>query len=234
MKYSPSDFKGMLIPFHEITGDVLESCPQLKRFDEFKANVPDKDKIIKYIGFVYDKGSPLPSFDDIVNRKIEAAILAGYEFNKDGSPPKGLDKVFRCEITEINRMIVRYCILQKSRKYLALVANSEVLHEAFGELMGYEKKTGNKKSGIADSDEKINLLKKINKLTDETDELQKQFLNDESKGLNEVLFIIIENNKINLTPEDFSLTQWSHPIINGTKEEQDTEEEGVGEVSKTT
>ena len=218
--YNPSDFKDMMFPFHSVAGDVLEAFPKLKLYPEFCVPIQDRDKIIKYIGFAYDKGSPMMKFDDIVQRKMEAAAQAGFTFNGDRFDEE-VEKIFRCKNAAVNLMIIRFCRIMNSRSFSLLVASNETLNETIQNLMTYVPKG----DVLDDSKTKMGLLKQARELVKETDLLQKAILNDDAKLLNEMMYIVTENDKINLTPEDFSLLKWEPPIINaeGHKEQIPTE-----------
>lgn len=210
--YKPEDFREMLFPFHK-TDDPLKDFPKLQSYSEFNLEIEDRDKVIKYVGFAYDKGSPVQKIENIIHRKVTAAMLAGFVDTKN----EFVQGMMKCENVIVNLMIVRYCRMMRSRLYILMVAGNETLNDAFEQLLNYEK--SNKKNLLENSEARLKLLSQVEDNARKMDELSVELLSgDNNKDLSDVLYTISdmsEEEYINLTPEDFSKTSWleGHPKI---------------------
>lgn len=209
-EYKAEDFKDMAFPLYEVE-NMLESFPKLKSCKEFNVEIEDLDKIIKYVGFAYDKGSPLQKIENIVHRKVTAAQLAGFN-----TEDEYIQDIMKCRNFTVNLMIVRYCRMLRSRLYMVIVAGNETLNDTIYQLLNYEKT--NNKNVLENSETRLKLLSQAKETAMEMDELSQQLLSDDNPILNDVLYQIsdmTEEEYINLTPEDFSKESWleDHPKI---------------------
>ncbi len=212
-EYKNEDFKGMLFPFHTVTENVLEAFPKLRQQPEFIAEIRDIDKIIKYIGFTYDKKSPLQTIENIIHRKVTAANLAGFE-NTD---EEFVQDIMKCNNVAVNLMIVRYCRMLRSRVYMGIVAGNETLNDALLQLLNLKLKDTDKDI-LEKSRTRMQLLAQVNETAAEMDAISAEFLSDDNNELKDILYAISdmsEEEYLNLTPEDFSKTSWEegHPKI---------------------
>jgi len=143
--YKEEDFENLRIPVHLVpSGKNVYShkdCSEFSRFKEFKEKLPfNKSLVLKYIVYCYDMGSPLASEKDLGRRKDQAFELAGYETNKKGDWV--LDEVhdIRKNKNEIvNRMILRYCRMQKEFKWPLLSTLLEQYHKVLEDVLLGEK-----------------------------------------------------------------------------------------------
>lgn len=97
--FEDDDFKSLRYNLSHVESDVLNSRQGrgLSKIESFSScKRPDKDKLIKYIVFLYSKESPLVrNYKDVGVRMREAAKLAGYDLGIDATL---LDKLYRFEI----------------------------------------------------------------------------------------------------------------------------------------
>lgn len=185
---------------------VLEKFPRLKTVfnnvvikSEEKILSIDINKVIRYIIFVYDKGSPLiKKIDNLVTRKITGAILAGFEYQD--SFERDVDLMMKCRISDINTMIVKYCRLMKSRLYSLVVVSNESFNGTLEEIMSY--KTGGKKS-LDDQKKKMELIDQAKTTADNIDEWSLQLLSfDTNEQLKEEFYTIVDESDLKLSPEE--------------------------------
>ena len=208
--YKDSDFADLLFPFHKVKKNLTKVFPKLA--DLYQGIEIVSDDIILYVGFAYDKGSPLQKLESIVDRKVQAALLAGIEANEEGKFRPEIEAVFKCENKDVNDMIIRYCRLLSSRLYSVIVAGNETMHSTIKELMNYVP-TGAKI--LEQTELKLKLLAKAKETAVDMDKLSVEFLRDDNKKLNEHLYMVSNNLEkyINLTPEDYSKVEHDAPIL---------------------
>lgn len=124
--YDLSTFDKLRWPVHLIDGKdhLAMKIPEVRKYPEFK-HAPsgiDKDKLLRYIVYCYDKKSPLfNELDKILERKVAAALLAGFEQDEDLNFDDHVKKLFANELQEANLMIIRYARLQSSLDFSLLL-----------------------------------------------------------------------------------------------------------------
>lgn len=225
LDYKSADFDQMLFSFYSI-GDrpVFECFPVLKKYKEFSIPLVklDINKVMKYIGYAYDKGSPLQKIEDIVKKKVTAALLAGFIPEESGVFKKEMDAVFKCQNLNVNLMIIRYCRLVRSRAFMVLSVGNETLYNSIKELMSYTPSGDDK---LKEHQLKIKLLTEAKNLADDLDKTSVELLSgDNSHSLNNLLYAVSdmkEEEYIELSPEDFA-DKWSlnHPEITSANGEE--------------
>lgn len=128
----------MQFPIHRIDGSVLDLYPKLAEFKEFKATVKPlhKDKTIRYILYCYDIKSPLVKNNvELMKRKYEALILAGYELSASKKFSADIERMIMGENDKVNKMIVRFVRIQKNHKYSLLVATEQAYYKKINTMM---------------------------------------------------------------------------------------------------
>lgn len=86
--HSKNDFNDLKYPVFSVEDHLLDRIPELAPYAEiitqFDEPCPDIDNLIRYTMVLYDKKSKLiKSFTNLELRKKEAAVLAGYDLEKD-------------------------------------------------------------------------------------------------------------------------------------------------------
>lgn len=210
--YKDTDFSEMLFPFHKVKKNLTRVFPKLA--DLYSGIEIVSDDIILYVAFAYDKGSPLQKLESIVDRKVQAALMAGFEADKDGKFRPEIEAVFKCENKEVNDMIVRYCRLLSSRLYSVIVAGNETMHNTIKQLMDFIP-SGQGEDILSQTELKLKLLKQAEETAVRMDKLSQDFLRDDNRNLNEHLYMVSNDleKHINLTPEDFSKLEHHPPIL---------------------
>ncbi len=227
--YKADDFNHMLFSFFAVGDrDVFDCFPILQKYKEFLEPLPGYkiNKVIKYIGYCYDKGSPLQKIEDIVKKKVTAALLAGFEPKPDGTFETEVDDMFRCKNNAINLMIIRYCRLVRSRTYILLTVGNETYYNTIKQLMTYTPK-GKDSDVLKETTLKMKMLAEAEDLAKKMDALSTELLSgDNSNTLNSILYAVAdmtEEEYIKLTPEDFA-DQWivDHPQITAKVDGEET------------
>lgn len=191
-KYSPEQFTQMRYDVYALPdgASVLDAFPRLKVYKEFTGPVKglDKNKIIRYICYCYDKScEPMQALDNIFHRRYEAALLAGFEADKGKRFDVTVEKAITCQNKQVNEMIVRFLRDQADDKFAYLA----VLRDAFyAELPKVQK-------GDLENAEKIDKInKRIEVLTKEITR------GDDSRELELELYQFMERERLNMRPED--------------------------------
>lgn len=124
-RYEISDFDQMQFPVHLLKGKVQDAYPEFSKFPEFKLDVDEKDKVLKYIVFMYDKNSPIRTYTEgLERRKAIAARLAGFE-SKNSKFSEPIRSVMLLLNWNANKMIVRYVRMQRSLEFSLITAGLE-------------------------------------------------------------------------------------------------------------
>ncbi|MFW5944761.1 MAG: hypothetical protein ACOCTU_05820 [Bacteroidota bacterium] len=173
---------------------------QLKKSHmDFQASLPEgperlpnnRAKVLRYIILVYDMNSPLRRmFPSFLNRKKEAAIMAGFKLDKK-------TRRFNQEVEDIisgydkgvNKMIVRYVMYFYNHKYLQLVVFNEVMGQLALQKMGTTKITGTDMKAFTDMGKSIESLN------------QEIFGGDETQNVKKELHRLLEEEVEDLRPD---------------------------------
>jgi len=170
-----------------------DAFPEVLKHKEF-FDVPlgmNGEYIYRYIALVYDKNSPLKSIypNDINRAKSAAAELAGFKKNESDRFNELVEKMFVCQIGEINKMIVKYAVLSRSTIYVQYVVLSEVYQQESLNLLSGEKT-------------KIDDFKKI---AAELEDVKMEILNQDNNIRLEQSFVdFYIKDKLELRPEDIA------------------------------
>lgn len=171
---------------------LLKVFPELNKHQEFKVKFDNlnRNKVIRYVVYMYDKNTPLrKKFPDILRRKVEAAKEAGFKINKVGLFEDDVEEFLRGKNDKVNRMIVAYARIYKNFRY----SYSITVEESFYGLM---------RSIIAGELKNLPDLKKAQKELDESmDEL---LSGDKNPFLVEETLRYMETERLALRPEDIA------------------------------
>lgn len=209
-EFSKEDFIKLAFPIHLMEeGElVLEKFPRLKNvfkniiiMDGDKVVDIDINKVIKYIIFVYDKGSPLlTKFESLVTRKVTGAALAGFDHTNEFE--KEVELMMKCKLSSINNMIIGYCRLMRSRLFSLIVASNESFHNTLQELMNYKV---SKEDVLGDNKQKMDLVERAKKTFDNIDSWSSELLSkDTNTDLQDTLYTIVDESDLQLSPEENS------------------------------
>lgn len=192
--FAENEFKDMmfnvaLVPPQKF---VTNAYPKLRKISEFKLKPSNihKDKVIRYIMFLYDSKSPFRvKFNDVLQRKVEVAKGAGWEPNQDGLFDNEVEGLLRGDNKIANQMAVAFIRLHRNFKYSYLIALEETFYRYLNEtLMGNMTNVSKMKSTQAELEEIIT------ELTNE----------DTNPHLRNELLRYVEEARLNLRPEDIA------------------------------
>lgn len=136
---SKERYSGLRFPAHKYQKDLhlIKEFAPLFRHEEFKA-CPVKDKIVRYICFLYDSNSELnQEFPKLEDRKEAAAMEAGYSRTKTGEWPEEVNKLFALTmggrdkndevVWSLVHMIFRFLKVCNDRLWMEIVVTEQEL-----------------------------------------------------------------------------------------------------------
>lgn len=189
---------------------VLQVFPALQTFPEFKEQFEeiadeqiDHDMLLKYIFLLYDHESPLRQHDNLIKRKLEAAQIAGFQVDEKGFFEPEVDAAMKGFNKNVNAMIIRFCRMQGSSTYSALVTVNEAYYYKLQLVLSAPSDHKNK-SEIELERVKGQLWQQSKEMMVDIAQLTKDLLNeDNSPYLKKDLFCVIdkESQELLLTPE---------------------------------
>jgi len=134
--FSDSDFASLTFPIHNVDKNVLSIVPRLElitTFKEYKGQ--NKDKVIKYICYLYDPNSPLKEFfPDMSRRKEQAAILSGFDL-EDNAIKDIVGEMMSLKNKGVVAMIDEFLRFVNSRTWSMIVSNEETFYEYQSKLL---------------------------------------------------------------------------------------------------
>lgn len=165
MEYFARDFENLLLNVYlvPVTTNLLKKFPILGKYNEFKIRLPNqlpRNKVIRYTVFAFDRNSPLNGINDILERRIQACLLAGFKYNTKGEWPEMVDKMLRSLLPKVNHIIIRYCIIQATTDWAIKIAFEDALEKELKRLL--DNTDDDKTSKILDTISKLRVnIKKI-------------------------------------------------------------------------
>lgn len=205
MELKHEDFKDLQYNIHGLPEkeSVLKKFPELNRFPEFTQNkLPglDKDKVIRYIIYCYDKRCPFLSEKNLTKRKALCAIEAGIKLTAKDEFPAAVKTMLEGKNEQVNRMVIRFVRNQRDMKYALLVSGTETYYDNIAKIAAIEKD-----SDVADSSQKSVLFDKTSKLSEQLEALSDEVFNGDVEMIYTADEIAQEENgKIMSYPEFFA------------------------------
>ncbi len=173
--------------------EVLQKYDEFYISPEFWTSHPGlkKEKVFRYFPLVYDKNSPLKDvIENIKQIKGKAAELAGFKKNESGKYNEDVEALMSCQLTEINKMFIRYITLHKSALYHRYAILSEVYDNLSEKLL----RTQDTKD-----------VKTFDETGDKLDTIKQDLLSgDNSKKLEDDLNEYYFADRLALRPEDIA------------------------------
>lgn len=194
MEFTPDDFKRMMFNVYEADMDkpFIHQFPELALYDEFKENLPqlDRNTIIKYICFVYDKNSPYRvKYKDLTQRKVRAMLDAGYALNDRQEFDKPVEDVIQGRDYKAADMAIAFIKLHCDLEYSHVILLESMYFSAM-------------KNVFLGKNEKI---KELNEIKDSYTKAQNDLVsNDQTKAMMQSLYKSINRDRIKLSPEDIA------------------------------
>jgi len=142
--FADRDFSKLMYNPRTIAADksIVRKYPQLGKLPSWRMQITtmDKQKVFRYIIYMYDRNSPFRTkFNDLNKRRIEAAKEAGFRLTQ-GVFPEDVEEMLKGKMDKINRMIVDFVRHHRSYKYSYLVANEESFYRIMQQVLNGETK----------------------------------------------------------------------------------------------
>lgn len=182
------------------------------------------DRVLKYICFMYDMRTPLRKITSYPSRKKKAMQLSGYTFDEDGNIQESLgvkakgrpkkegneDEEMIARATKnrspfkdvmtgksvlVNRMIVLYLRRFRNHEYAYLVAMEEAYFRNMEKIMFSDNTSTEDKNSLI-------LIESIKSKIDSA--YQDVFLHKPDSAHVEEVFMVIEEEKMGISPEDIA------------------------------
>tara|TARA_R110000751_G_scaffold79121_1_gene159553 strand:+ start:6340 stop:6999 length:660 start_codon:yes stop_codon:yes gene_type:complete len=214
MEFVKSDFDNLLcnvsdMPIGEIPTVWFSNLLDYHEFSKIESEKVQLnfEEVFRYIVYMYDMNSPFIKIDDLVKRKITAAKYAGFEAKKDGLKMLFSETVkcfLNCEDTSFNKMVIRYCRMQRSRKWSLLIAAEVSYHNCLLQLMEMDQD-----EDARDTEKKQKILKEAQQTEVMLESMERDMLNGDDNGyLKRDIYDYIEeeaDRNLMLTPEQYAI-----------------------------
>jgi len=218
MEYVASDFDGLLLNVynHPLGTNLQGVFPILTKYPEFMVQMHSqfkRERVLRYVIYAFDRNSPLTAITDILERRVEAATLAGFEPNSVGIFTPAIDKMIRSLNPLVNHMVIRYCMLMGDIDYSVMVTYEDALVKELDRLINFgvtktpKVHEGEDKVDAADGNEKKKeLIDNISKLRASINELRAEFFaKNVDYFLSRSLMEFSESKKVDLSPEFYAV-----------------------------
>jgi len=162
-------------------------------FRKFKRENEDYERIFKWVVYTYDRQSPLvKEIPELMVRKGEAAVLAGFNTDEDGKFDEEVEKFLLGNDDEVNGLIVAYVSRFADPHYIMLVASWNLLLDGTRKLL----------SGRQNKD----TYSTIKQITADIEDLTRTVFSssdaDEAIELKKALYSRVESDRLKLNQEN--------------------------------
>jgi hypothetical protein len=198
MDFKATDFEKLTFNVFRLdttTKPLFEYFPILETyFKEFKLVELDISLVLKYVIFMYDSRTPLQFIDNVFKRKAEAMRLSGIPCSETGEFDEEYVNSFDGFNTDINKIIIKYCRIQRSHDFSELVFYDNMF---YAEMRNVQSETDASKRAkileiISKAKEQVNKLKELTLLGDNTPRLVNYLLSE------------VEDETLGLSPEEIA------------------------------
>ncbi len=191
IEYEEEDFEGMTYKIYGLPGDqsIFKVYPNLKKIPELTFKVPHQtinlDRVIRYLMFFYDKGSPFIGIRDINERKEIALTHAGI-LPRSKKYSEVVEKIITGKNKDFNKAVIAYLRFCNNPGFSLVKVYEKMYYKNLeraenGELMD---------------------LSLINKQLRTLQEAEAKFLhNDDNRDLSEAFYDYIHAEELDLSPE---------------------------------
>jgi hypothetical protein len=217
MDYRASEFTHMRFNPQPLPSkaNLLSEFPVFDMYKVFKVKVEglSTDMILRYIMYAFDPQSPMASINDSLQRRVEAAMMAGFEATINGFSPI-VEKMIKSLVPEVNHMVIQFCLLINESDYAILVTYQDALRKQLQKMM----------DSTEDTDHRV-LIQNTNTLRAEITKIQESILNNNiDYFLSRSLTQFADSEQLELSPEYFAtLTQEWDNISRYYKKKEETE-----------
>lgn len=194
-EFKATDFNGLYLNSYTVPDDkdLFKVFPVLNAYSVFKSDIPtDRNKTIRYVIYAFDRNSPLNVINNVMEKRVEAALIAGFE-PKEKRFPQQVDMMIRSLNGNINSMAIQYCIMQGEEDYATLVTFQEALRKQLEIMMN------------PGDDDTSKVIKNVKELRVQVAELRQTLLsNNIDQYLTKSLYDFTEAERLELSPEYFA------------------------------
>jgi len=200
--YKASDFKDAKFNVLDIGIEkVIKAFPDLGRYPEFQKDFKtitglDPEEVIKYVLLMYTDNILNRTIPDLLKRKRESALLAGFEIGlKTRRFPEELEDIFQCQVQEVNELIVRVSRLNNNSAFEQLAIYEEARARQMFKLVG----------DIIDNEKVKDIHENIRRLSIDIEALERKLLvGERGKEVVDLLYHEIENIQLGIRPEEIA------------------------------
>lgn len=192
--FSESDFINLNFPINSAkAGTLPRSIPAMQVIKSWwDCNIIDKDKLIRYIVLMYDKGSPLVKrFSNLDQRKKEAFAIAGYT---------ALDPILETykefKVPEFTEMVTEFLIYQSDYAWMMLISNEQTFYEFQKTLLQESAMIRNDKDKISAIASKAKLMEESENMVSRIETYRKQIFVEDK--------VIEASKRVSSSPEEMA------------------------------
>lgn len=209
-----SDFKNLTFKIHQHSKDteILRLYPIFSRYDAFLCDPGwnlNINWIIRYIIYCFDLHSPLLSIDDMFERRIRSAELAGFIPLSEGKFSQPVNAFLLSQNRIINSMIIQYCVMVAGEEYATFITYQDALQSNLDKLMNL--------SLNKDDDEKetqSTIISNIDKLRASIKKIRDEiFVFKDDRWLESDLYAFTQMRRLRITPEDYAVLLEENEVI---------------------
>lgn len=183
------------LKYNVFASNKLSDCRGIERLGVNEIVRPDKLKLIRYAMVLYDAKSILvKNIQDVNQRKREAAVLAGYDLEKDSSV---LEELFDMTDTDLQLIVINFLKDQNSFYWSMIVSNEQTFYEYQKALISEVK--------LMDKDkDRLQALAIKSKLMEDCDAITTRIIGYYTKVFRDDEIIEIVQNTRRYTPESMA------------------------------
>lgn len=206
-KIKDDEYRDLFLKIHEVKGDPMQLSPVLRKYEEFTSyggtpeGLLNRDMVIRYINYMYSEKSPLIKTykDNLIERKNQAAKLAGFDMKNNKEAERVLEEVFNMREEKIFKMIMRFIMIQKNTLLSSIVTAEQMFYE-FQTILMQELATIDEKKRTDAAKNKTLLMEDCDKIRDRLKGYYKEFFGD-NKDLEETYKL---SDMVLTTPEEIA------------------------------
>ncbi len=202
----------MMFPVHMMPDNVdpVKYFDKLSKWEEFyyKGNIPQKNKVFRWIAFMYDKESPFRNkIPDANKRKVEIAKYVRMVTDANKVEDWVL-KVLSAKNAQINRMVIAYVRMHRYPKYALTVGLENQFYTDLELTYAGKSLTGKRSLTVTQQELEQSMIDLLN--------------GDNNQSMHDSLFAVMEEERLsNFTPEGVAMALESGEDIFATKNKEE-------------
>jgi hypothetical protein len=207
-EFSDKEFRKLLlnVQAHNKDADIFRLFPILNKYPIFHSDCKlNINYVIRYIVFAFDRNSPLNSIDEIAERRIKAASLAGFSVNDKGQFSPVTANMIKGKNQVVNLMIIQFCIMLGDDEWTALIAFQEAFKNQVEKLMSGD-----------DTEKTKEVRANVSNLKEDIRTTKEKLLNKNMDSLLEAdLYTYTESKKLMISPEEYASLFSGEEVVTG-------------------